>query len=171
MQVLSFISKAKVTKFDYLTPVQKKLILEAERARQNAYAPYSKYLVGAAVLVSEKIFCGCNVECATYTQTIHAEINALSSAIAHLQQKPVKLEKIAIVAAPKNSNIVLGEPIKPAIQYKINEISVPCGQCLQFIWEFCCGNTEVELIGLLKDGQVSITTIGDVFPIRFELNK
>jgi len=60
-----------------------KLFEEALKAREKAYAPYSKYKVGAAILTSDdEIITGCNVENASYGLTICAERNAIFSAVA-----------------------------------------------------------------------------------------
>ncbi len=69
-----------------MTPEQ--LVKEAIAARQLAYAPYSNYLVGAAVLAEDgTVILGCNVENASYPATICAERVALTSAIAQGKRK------------------------------------------------------------------------------------
>ncbi len=60
-----------------------RLLKSAQKARKNAHAPYSKYLVGAAVLTKTGVIVsGCNVAKASYGLTIFAERNALFSAVA-----------------------------------------------------------------------------------------
>jgi len=92
----------------------KPLLSKAREALKNAYAPYSHYQVGAAVLTqSGKIFSGCNIENASYGLTICAERTALSNAIS---QGYCKFKAIAIV-----SN---------------GSVPYPCGACLQVMAEF-----------------------------------
>ena len=81
--------------------------------RDSAYAPYSEFLVGAAVLTDDgSIFVGCNVENASYGLAICAEQNAITSAVAEGKQKFIA---IAVAATP---------------------LASPCGACRQFIFEF-----------------------------------
>jgi len=89
------------------------LIEAALKVREQAYAPYSEFLVGAAVLTDDgSIFIGCNVENASYGLAICAERNAITTAVAAGQQK---LVAIAVAATP---------------------LASPCGACRQFIFEF-----------------------------------
>jgi cytidine deaminase len=94
-----------------------RLIDEARRAMQHAYAPYSKFRVGAALLtMSGEIFAGCNVENASYGLTNCAERTAIFSAIA--QTGPGMIIKAVAV---------------------VNDQEVPCspcGACRQVIYEF-----------------------------------
>ncbi len=96
------------------------LILTAQDCRGRAYAPYSGYHVGAAVLTQEgRIFGGCNVENASYSVTLCAERGAIASAIAAGQRN---LKAIAIVT---------------------EKIGSPCGACRQFLVEF---NPEMTVV-------------------------
>ena len=89
------------------------LIEAALRVREHAYAPYSKFAVGAVVLSADgSIFVGCNVENASYGLAICAEQNAITSAVAAGKRNIVA---IAVAASP---------------------LSSPCGACRQFIFEF-----------------------------------
>ena len=89
------------------------LIEAALKVREHAYAPYSEFAVGAAVLTEDgNIFVGCNVENASYGLAICAERNAIASTVAAGKQKFVA---IAIAATP---------------------LASPCGACRQFIFEF-----------------------------------
>jgi len=97
--------------------MQSKLLNLAAQAHRHAYAPYSKFHVGAAILLSDRrIFSGCNVENASYGLTICAERNAIFQAVAASKKKP------RIVA--------LAVSTKPSIACS------PCGACRQVIWEF-----------------------------------
>lgn len=99
-----------------------KIIQAALEVRENAYAKYSKFYVGAAVLTgSGKIFRGCNVENASFSLTLCAERNALTSAIASGEQSFTHL-------------VVASE----------NGVS-PCGACRQVIWELC-GDIPVTIV-------------------------
>ncbi|MFZ1465443.1 MAG: cytidine deaminase [Anaerolineae bacterium] len=90
-----------------------KLVEQARAARLRAYAPYSRYLVGAAVLTAAgDVFTGCNIENASYGLTICAERVAIASAIAAGQRDFVML---ALVTANGGS---------------------PCGACRQVMVEF-----------------------------------
>ena len=84
--------------------------------RGNAYAPYSNFLVGAAVLLSDgkTIISGCNVENASYGLSICAERNAICQAVAQFGEKTC-IAAIAVAAEP---------------------LATPCGACRQFIAEF-----------------------------------
>lgn len=99
-------------------PQKDELIAAARRAYENAYAPYSNFRVGAALLLENgQIFSGCNVENASYGLTNCAERTAIFSAISTLGAKQVRIRAIAVV----------------------NDREVPCspcGACRQVISEF-----------------------------------
>ncbi|MCP4786281.1 MAG: cytidine deaminase [Fuerstiella sp.] len=96
-----------------LPPKWKNLIVAARSARAHAYAPYSEFAVGAAVLTKAgDIFAGCNVENASYGLTICAERTAACAAIAAGQRDLVAV-CISLIGTP-----------------------VPCGACRQFLNEF-----------------------------------
>jgi len=93
------------------------LMRTARAAMKKAYAPYSKFHVGAAVLTKDgKVFPGCNVENASYGMTNCAERTAIFSAVAQLGPK---LEVTAVAVANDH-----GVPCSP------------CGACRQVIYEF-----------------------------------
>lgn len=97
--------------------VRERLLEAARTAMKNAYAPYSKFHVGAALLTaSGEFFVGCNVENASYGVTNCAERTAVFSAVAQLGPK-MKILAIAIV----NDQ---------------NAPCSPCGACRQVIYEF-----------------------------------
>ncbi|MBD2579014.1 cytidine deaminase [Oscillatoria sp. FACHB-1406] len=95
-----------------------RLIAVAEAATRKAYAPFSGFRVGAAILTeSGNIFEGCNVENQSYGLTICAERTAIVSAVAAQGGEKMRIRAIAIV----------NEDQTPCS---------PCGACRQFIWEF-----------------------------------
>ena len=97
-----------------------KLIKLAIEARQKAYAPYSEFFVGAAVLTKDgTVFTGCNVENTSYGLCICAERTAICKAVSEGHQE---FDAIAVGAKP---------------------FATPCGACRQFIVEF---GREIEVI-------------------------
>lgn len=98
----------------------KELIRLAIEARKKAYAPYSGYMVGAAVLTNElRIYTGCNIENAAYTPTICAERTAVSKAVSEGWRRFLA---IAVVGSPKGD--------------EITQYAFPCGVCRQVLREF-----------------------------------
>ena len=121
------------------------LIELAERARERAYAPYSGFSVGAALLCEDgEVFCGCNIENASYTPTCCAERVALFSAVKEGRRR---FRAIAVVG---NEN-----PCPP------------CGVCRQVLSEFCDGDFTVILKH--KEGSPETLTLGELLPHRFSL--
>ena len=95
---------------------QIELLRHALEARQNAYAPYSHYTVGAAVLTdSGRIYTGCNVENASYGLTCCAERNAIFKAVGSGERKLLAVA----VTGPEGG-----------------EMAMPCGACRQVLAEF-----------------------------------
>lgn len=154
-----------IADFSELSATQQQLFDHAARVRGNAQAPYSKFHVGAAVLSNQgTIHAGCNVERCTWTQTTHAEQNAVDSMVAALG--PVKIEAVAVVAAPAHVAVTLPPSVTQHAP-DIEKISFSCAHCLQIIWENCFGDAGVALLCLLANGQVAQSTIGDALPQRF----
>lgn len=123
---------------------EQQLIAAATAARALAYAPYSKYLVGAAVVTADgTIFTGCNVENASYGLTCCAERTAVFKAVSEGQRDFVG---IAVVTETGASC---------------------CGACRQVISEF---STDGTLPVLLADaaGKFTRTTIGEMLPGAFD---
>lgn len=110
----------------------KELIQKAVKATDNAYAPYSCFKVGAALLTEDgRAFVGCNIENAAYPAGICAERAAIGNAVSSGAKDFVK---IAIVGG-KNG--------------LITDYCPPCGICRQVLSEFCGENFEI----LLYDGK------------------
>lgn len=164
MRELKKLVKAYVGDFSELSNMEKDLICAAAEARKNAQTPYYKFKVGVAVLSRKgNVYTGCNVERCTGTQTTHAEQSAVDRMID--SEGPTKILEVALVAAPSGTKIVLppkktGDPIS-----RIEDVLVPCGHCLQIIWENCYEDPNVKLIALAQNGEVVCTTIGDALPI------
>ena len=147
---------------------ERELVRAAVMARQSAQAPYSHYWVGAAVeSVSGRVFLGCNVERATYTQTSHAEQVAVDSMIV-AEQCGVKIKRIAIACGPENLRIIWPPAAATNEQRKMWKPSVPCGHCLAIIWENCHDDKNVEILDFnLTTLSVTKITMGNAFPFRF----
>jgi cytidine deaminase len=100
-----------------------KLLEHAQRAAKNAYAPYSRFAVGAAVETDEgEVFVGANMENASFGVTLCAEAGALQAASSAGQLGRVR--RIAIAGGPQ----------RPARSHEATSIS-PCGRCRQLIAE------------------------------------
>lgn len=124
------------------------LLDQARAVRAHAYAPYSRFHVGAAVQSRDgRIFIGCNVENASYGLTTCAERNALAAAIAAGCQ-PGDLVHLAIIGDTD-------EPI------------VPCGACRQVMQELGGEALHITLANL--DGDIRHTTAGELLPGAFTL--
>ncbi len=119
---------------------------EAEKARKKAYAPYSKFKVGAAILTKDqKVFSGCNVENASYGGTICAERTSILKAVSEGARVPI--QAVHVVSSSK-------EPWPP------------CGLCLQVMSEFCAPTTVVTLSGQKKDSE-KMFQLRDLLPESF----
>ena len=121
-----------------------KLVSQALQARKNAYAPYSDFKVGAAVLTDDgKIFTGCNIENASYGATNCAERTAIFKAISE-GYKTIKA--IAIVGVQ-------------------NDYTYPCGICRQVIAEFATDDTKI-ILGK-NDTEYIVKTLDEILPGAF----
>ena len=119
------------------------LLRAAKSVREKAYAPYSKFSVGAAILGgSGKTYVGCNVENSSYGLTLCAERNAIGAAIAGGEKR--------ILACA----ITAGETPCP-----------PCGMCRQALAEF--GDPAMPVV-LLGGRQRSILTLAELLPHAFD---
>ena len=126
--------------------MKEKLISEALEALENAYAPYSKFKVGAAILTETgNIYHGCNVENASFGGSICAERNAATTAIA--EEGKVRFMAIAIASTS-------------------DEPAPPCGICRQFLSEFTDIEAPVYLVSS-KSGKTKEFTFGMLMPESF----
>ncbi|MCL5986573.1 MAG: cytidine deaminase [Actinobacteria bacterium] len=101
------------------------LVKMALEARERAYAPYSRFLVGAALMTNDgKAFTGCNVENVSYGLTICAERAAVFMAVREVGPT-LKIKKIAVVGERKGAKSAASK-----------DIAAPCGACRQVLSEF-----------------------------------
>jgi cytidine deaminase len=130
------------------SPALDELLALARGAREKAYAPYSNFLVGAALLTRDgQRFSGCNVENASYGLCLCAERTALSGAVA-AGCRPGDFAAMAVIADT-------GEPVSP------------CGACRQVMSELCDGAMPVLLANLHGDTQQ--TSVAALLPGSFKL--
>lgn len=128
--------------------MEKTLVQTALNAAKSAYAPYSGYCVGAALLTSEgKIYTGCNIENASYTPTVCAERVAFFKAVSEGERS---FSMIAVVGG------------KDA---KCSDFFMPCGVCRQVMMEFC--SKDFRIIAGREDGQYKIYTLSELLPHAF----
>ena len=123
-----------------MTDADRELLERADAMSERAYAPYSKFLVGAAVRTKDgRVFKGVNVENAAYPLGICAEKTALAKAVSE-GVKPGEVEALAVTASP-------------------------CGGCRQWLHEF-----RVErVIYRRANGDVAVATPSELLPDTFEL--
>jgi len=140
---------------DELNDEIKVLFNEAKLVRESAYSEYSKFSVGAAVLLENgKILCGSNQENASYPSGLCAESTVLF--YANSTYPDIKIKAIAIVAGSID---------------KINENPVaPCGSCRQVISEFQTKqNSDIELYFMGEKGEIIYTdSINNLLPFKFD---
>jgi cytidine deaminase len=140
-----------------LAPADSALLHEAANAARNAYAPYSKFNVGAAVLLSNgEIICGSNQENAAFPSGLCAERVALCYAGSRYPNAAIKA--IAVTSSINGKE-------NPAPVY-------PCGNCRQVLLE-CekrSGNPIKVIMGSATKVQV-VHSIKDLLPLSFELKE
>ncbi len=129
--------------------MKNELVAKAREAMKSAYAPYSHFHVGAAVLTEEgQIFTGCNIENSSYGATVCAERTAIFKAVSEGHRR---ISAIAICGGPK------GVVESPAF---------PCGICRQVMSEF--GQADMTVYVVDRD-EVLEFTLGELLPHAFEL--
>ena len=132
----------------------KELARAAISARRMAYAPYSKFYVGAAILSTDgRIFTGCNVENAAYGAGICAERTAVFKAVSEGAQE---FEAIAVCGGSADLDVSAELPL-----------TSPCGICRQVMQEFCCREFLIHMGG--KDGEIQTVTLEELLPFGFHL--
>ena len=124
------------------------LIKLAEEAMTHAYAPYSRYCVGAALLAADgRVYQGCNIENASFSPTVCAERSAMFKAV---YDGVRDFTAIAVVGG-KNGTV--------------SGIFPPCGVCRQVLREFCGDDLMVYLGG--ADGTYEVRTLAQLLPDSF----
>lgn len=126
--------------------MKERLMKEAKKAREKAYAPYSKFKVGAALYTkAQNIFHGSNIENASYSLTCCAERTAIFKAVS---EGETAFEAIAVVADAEG-------PVSP------------CGACRQVMGEFFTDDVTIYLGNM--NGEIVTTSIDKLLPDRFTL--
>ena len=126
------------------------LIEKAIAAMENAYAPYSGYKVGAAVLCADgTVYTGCNIENAAFSPTVCAERTAIFKAVSE-----GKREFSALAVCGGKDGLITG-------------LFPPCGVCRQVMREFCKDDFTVYLAG--PDGTYETRTLAQLLPDSFQL--
>ena len=122
------------------------LLAAALTARENAFAPFSKFKVGAAIEdEGGRIHTGCNVENATYGLTVCAERVAVFKAISEGSRQ---FRRVAVAA-------------------DTDALTPPCGACRQILWEFC-GDVEIVLVN--PRGKIETYRLKELFPKPFDVS-
>ena len=120
------------------------LLKEARKAMSFAYAPYSSFPVGAAILFEDdSVITGCNVENGSYGLSICAERNAMTAAVREGRLRPLAI----------------------AIAGKEGKLCPPCGACRQFLSEF---NSDMFVV-MEDGGRPVIYKLCELLPMHFEL--
>ena len=120
------------------------LIAAAQRARLQSVAPFSNFLVGAAVKTANgKVYTGCNIESASYGLTVCAERVAIWKALSEGERH---FTELAVVADTES-------------------LTPPCGTCRQIIWEFAKG---ASIIFANLKGESETLQIKDLLPRAFD---
>lgn len=137
------LAKRRAPKPELTEDVIQVLIEVANNMRDEAYAPYSHYHVGAALLSKTgEVYGGCNVENAAYPMSICAERTALVKAISE------------------------GERVFDAIAVVTKDGGSPCGACRQMLSEF---GLDIDVIISDEKGNYTLTTTGELLPLAFRL--
>lgn len=123
------------------------LVAAAAAAREKAFAPYSKFRVGAALEAADgAVYTGCNVESASYGLTLCAERVALAKAVSDGHTRFVRV----------------------AVVTDVPTLTPPCGACRQLLWEFA-PTADVILANLA--GNVAHYKMADLLPFAFDASQ
>jgi len=132
-----------------IDPTERELVQRAFEVSFKAYAPSSKFHVGAAVRTTKGTYVGCNVENGSYGLTSCAERNAVFTAVA-LEGGKIRIEAVAVYARSP------GRKVKTAS---------PCGACRQVLAEF----GQDAVVTFLESGHFRSMTLDELLPAAFEL--
>ncbi len=119
------------------------VVAAAREARANAYAPYSEFLVGAAVLAGGKVFAGVNVENASYPLSVCAERNAVAAAVVAGERR---IDAVAVVASDASP-------------------TPPCGGCRQVLHEF---GPDMVVVAEAEGGARAEWLLAELLPAAFD---
>lgn len=125
--------------------IDRELEERAAAAQPLAYAPYSRFPVGAAVRMGGKTYEGVNVECASYPLTVCAERNAIAAAI---RDGARQLESVAVCS-------------------NASPPSTPCGGCRQVLLEFAPDPATVTVTAINPQGERRTWTLAELIPYGF----
>jgi len=128
-----------------VTPVAPDLVARAIAAQAKAYAPYSKFNVGAAIVMDGQVFEGANVENASYPLAVCAERTAISA---------------AVVAGARTLEAV-------AVCTSASPPSSPCGACRQVLLEFAADPAKVIVTAVNPAGEHRSWTLAELIPDGF----
>jgi cytidine deaminase len=128
-----------------MSELETALVAAATAVRAHAYAPYSKFLVGAAVRMDGRVFTGVNVENASYPISVCAERNAIAAA-ATAGARVLDAIAVCTDASPPSS---------------------PCGACRQAIAEFAGDPARVQIIAVNPRGEQRAWTLAELLPASF----
>jgi len=129
------------------SPSDEDLIKHARAAQQKAYAPYSQFKVGAALLTANgDVYTGCNVENASFGATNCAERTALFSAVCDGSRQFTKI-------------VIVTESDEPVM---------PCGICRSVLFEFA---PDLEIIAVGATGKIQRSKLHELYPEGFQLKK
>lgn len=127
----------------------RQLFNEAVLAREKAYAPYSGFKVGAALITKKgEVYRGCNIENAAYTPSNCAERTAFFKALSEGERE---FAAIAIAAGPSDGEL---------------QFTAPCGVCRQVMLEFCDYEEFVIIMGSSEE-DIRMYTLKEIAPLAF----
>ena len=125
----------------------KALMVQAQKARENSYSPYSHFRVGAALLTKGgKVYTGCNIENASYPATNCAERTAIFKAVSEGERD---FEALSIIGGKEGETA---------------DFCAPCGVCRQVISEFCGKDFKIVLG---NEENFKVYTLGELLPFSF----
>jgi len=128
-----------------MSDIQQKMVMAAKAMLEKSYSPYSHFPVAACILAeNNQIYCGCNIENASFGLTLCAESSAISSMVGDGQ---LRIKEIVIVA---NSA----------------DFCAPCGGCRQRISEFSTPETRIHFYN--RAGEYKTLTMAELLPMPFQ---
>lgn len=133
---------------------RKWLVEEAKKARAYAYTPYSKFMVGAALLADDgTVYHGCNIENAAYSPSNCAERTAFFKAISEGKRSFLGIAIVGAFEGTKEDEW---------------DFCPPCGVCRQVMVEFC-QKDEFEIVLWSGNGEIKTYRLEELIPLSFEL--